>query len=152
MSLRETFTATLKDAMKAGDKPRVSAVRMITAALKDRDIEARGTGKGPIPDAEIASLLQKMIKQTQEALDIAEKAGRADLAEQARGEIGIIRSFLPRQMDAQETRAAVAAVIAETGASGVRDMGKVMAALKERHAGTMDFSRASPLVKELLGG
>src|SRR5829696_2875806 len=114
MSLRETFTATLKDAMKAGDKPRVSTVRMITAALKDRDIEARGTGKGPIPDAEISSLLQKMIKQTQESLEIAEKAGRTDLAEQARGEIAIIRSFLPRQMNAQETRAAVAAAIAET--------------------------------------
>jgi uncharacterized protein YqeY len=152
MSLRETFTATLKDAMKAGDKPRVSTVRMITAALKDRDIEARGTGKGPIPDAEISSLLQKMIKQTQEALDIADKAGRTDLAEQARGEIAIIRSFLPRQMDAQETRAAVAKAIAETGATGVRDMGKVMAALKERHAGSMDFGQASPLVKELLGG
>jgi uncharacterized protein len=152
MSLRETFTATLKDAMKAGDKPRVSTVRMITAALKDRDIEARGAGKGPIPDAEISSLLQKMIKQTQEALDIAEKAGRSDLAEQARGEIAIIRSFLPRQMDAQETRAAVAEAIAETGAAGVRDMGKVMAALRERHAGSMDFGKASPLVKELLGG
>jgi uncharacterized protein YqeY len=152
MSLRETFTATLKDAMKAGDKPRVSTVRMITAALKDRDIEARGTGKGPIPDAEISSLLQKMIKQTQESLEIAEKAGRTDLAEQARGEIAIIRSFLPRQMNAQETRAAVAAAIAETGATGVRDMGKVMSALKERHAGTMDFGQASPLVKELLGG
>jgi uncharacterized protein len=152
MSLRETFTATLKDAMKSGDKPRVSTVRMITAALKDRDIEARGSGKEPIPDAEISSLLQKMIKQTQEALDIAEKAGRTDLADQARTEIAIIRSFLPRQMDAQETRAAVAAAIAETGASGVRDMGKVMSALKERHAGTMDFGQASPVVKELLGG
>ncbi len=152
MSLRETFTATLKDAMKSGDKARVSTVRMITAALKDRDIEARGTGKGPIPDAEISSLLQKMIKQTQESLEVAETAGRTDLADQARTEIAIIRSFLPRQMDAQETRAAVAAVIAETGASGVRDMGKVMSALKERHAGSMDFGQASPVVKELLGG
>ena len=139
--------------MKAGDKPRVSTVRMITAALKDRDIEARGVGKGPIADAEILSLLQKMIKQTQESLDIAEKAGRADLAEQAQRARS--RSSAPscrRQMDAAETRAAVSAVIAETGASGVRDMGKVMAALKERHAGTMDFGKASPVVKELLGG
>lgn len=151
MSMRETFTSTMKDAMKTGDKARLSTVRMIAAALKDRDIEARGAGRDPIPDGDILSLLQKMIKQAQETVETAEKAQRPELAEQARVEIGILSSFLPRQMDADETRAAIASVIGETGAAGLRDMGKVMAALKDRHAGQMDFGRASPLVREMLG-
>jgi uncharacterized protein len=151
MSMRETFTSAMKDAMKAGDKPRLSAVRMIQATLKDRDIEARGQGKEPISDAEILSVIQKMIKQAQETLDTTDKAGRADLAGQARTEIEILSSFLPQQMDPAQTRAAIAAVIADTGAAGIKDMGKVMATLKERHAGQMDFGRAGPVVKELLG-
>ena len=150
--MRETFTETLKAAMRAGDKRRISTVRLIQAALKDRDIEARGQGKGPIPDAEISSLLQKMIKQTQESLDIAVKAGREDLAGQAREEIAILSEFLPRQMSEDEMRAAIKSAVAETGAAGVRDMGKVIGLLKERFAGQMDFGKASPLVKEALGG
>jgi uncharacterized protein len=152
MSLRESFTAAMKDAMKAGDKARLSTVRLIQAALKDRDIEARGEGQGPIPDSAILSLIQKMIKQTQESLDIAEKAGRQDLVDQAKAEIGILSGFLPKQMDEGEIRAAIGSAIAETSAAGVKDMGKVMAALKAKHAGSMDFGRASPMVKAMLGG
>jgi uncharacterized protein len=152
MSMRETLTATLKDAMKAGDRPRVSTVRLIQAALKDRDIEARGQGKGPIADAEIHSLIQKMIKQVQESHDIAAKAGRLDLADQARTELAILSSFLPQPLDEAETGAAVRAAIADSGASGVKDMGKVIALLKERHAGRLDFARVSLLVKAMLSG
>lgn len=149
--MRDLFTASLKDAMKTGDKRRVSTVRLITAALKDRDIEARGAGKEPLSSDEILALLQKMIRQRQESQTIYEQAGRAELAEQEKEEIAIISSFLPKQMDAEETRAAIAGVIAEIGASGLRDMGKVMGVLKERFPGKMDFGKASPLVKELLG-
>jgi uncharacterized protein len=152
MSLRESFTTAVKEAMKGGDKQRLSTVRLIQAALKDKDIEARGAGEGPIPDAAILTLLQKMIKQTQETLDTAEKAGRAELAEGARAEIAILSSFLPRQMDEAELKAAVDAAIAETGAGSVRDMGKVMAALKARHAGSMDVGKAGAVVKAALGG
>jgi len=152
MSLRDDFNNAVKEAMKAGDKPRLSVVRLITAALKDRDIAARGgEHDGRIPDGEILSMLQKMIKQAQESQETALNAGRAELAEQAKAEIEIISSFLPRQMDAEETKAAIAAVVAEIGASGMKDMGKVMAALKERFAGKMDFSKTGPLVKEALG-
>lgn len=149
--MRDLFTASLKDAMKTGDKRRVSTVRLITAALKDRDIEARGAGKEPLSSDEILALLQKMIRQRQESQTIYEQAGRAELAEQEKEEIAIISSFLPKQMDAEETRAAISGVIAEIGASGLRDMGKVMGVLKERFPGKMDFGKASPLVKELLG-
>jgi uncharacterized protein YqeY len=152
MSLRDSFTTSMKEAMKAGDKERLSTVRLIQAGLKDRDIEARGQGEGPISEAAILSMLQKMIKQAQESLDTAEKASRADLVAKARTEIDILSSFLPRQMDEAEMRAAVQAAIATTSAAGLRDMGKVMAELKAKHAGSMDFGRASPLVKELLGG
>jgi hypothetical protein len=152
MSLRESFSTAVKDAMKSGDKARLSVVRMIQAGLKDRDIEARGAGKDPIPDGEILSMLQKMIKQAQESQDTAQKAGRSDLSEQAKAEIAVLASFLPRQMDEAETRAAIAAVVAETGAAGIKDMGKVMAALKERFAGQMDFGKAGPLVKQALAG
>ena len=146
------FTTAMKEAMKAGDKPRLSTVRMIQAALKDKDIEARGQGEGPIPDAAILSLLQKMIKQTQESLDIAQKADRPELAEQARGEIAILSSFLPRQMDEAETRAAIAAAITETGAAGIRDMGKVMARAQGRACRDDGFRQGRPVVKALLGG
>ncbi|MDQ0472923.1 GatB/YqeY domain-containing protein [Labrys wisconsinensis] len=152
MSLRETLSAAVKESMKAGDKARLSVVRMIQAGLKDRDIEARGNGKDPIPDAEILAMLQKMIKQTQESQDLADKAGRADLVDQAKAEIVVLSSFLPRQMDEAETRAAIAAVVAETGAAGIKDMGKVIGVLKERFAGQMDFGKAGPLVKQALAG
>ena len=152
MSLRETLSTAVKDSMKSGDKARLSVVRMIQAGLKDRDIEARGNGKGPIPDADILAMLQKMIKQAQESQEMAEKASRSDLSDQAKAEIGVLSSFLPRQMDEAETRAAIAAIIAETGAAGMKDMGKVIAVLKERFAGQMDFGKAGPVVKEVLNG
>ena len=150
MSLRETFSTAVKDAMKSGDKARLSVVRMIQAGLKDRDIEARGAGKGQASDDEILALLQKMIKQRQESLAIYEQAGRSELAEQEREEAQIIASFLPKQLDEAETRAAIEAAIAKSGAASMKDMGKVIAALRAEYAGRMDFGKASALVKEML--
>jgi uncharacterized protein len=150
--LRDQINAALKDAMKAQDKRRVSTLRMINAAIKDRDIEARGAGKGPATDEELLSLLQKMIKQRQESLAIYEKAGRADLATQEREEIEICSSYLPKQMSETESRAAIEALVKELGAGGMKDMGRVMAALKERHSGQMDFAQASGMVKGILAG
>lgn len=150
--MRDQFTQALKDAMKGGDKRAVSTVRMIQAGLKDRDIEARGQGKGPISDDEILGFLQKMIKQRQESQKIYEDAGRDELATQEREEIAIIAAFLPKQMDEAEATAAIRTVITDTGAAGIKDMGKVMAALKERFAGQMDFAKASGQVKALLTG
>lgn len=149
--LRDRFTSDLKEAMKGGDKPRLGTIRMMQAALKDKDIEARGAGKGPISDDEILQLLQKMVKQRQESAKMYGEGGRPELADQENAEIAIISAYLPKQMDEAEARAAIAAVIAETGAAGVKDMGKVMGELKARYAGQMDFGKASPLVKQLLG-
>lgn len=149
--MREDFTTSLKEAMKAGDKRRISTVRLITAALKDRDIEARGAGKDPLSDDEILGLLQKMIKQRQESAELYDKGGRPELASQEREEIAVITSFLPKQMSEDEIKAAVAAAVKDTGASSMKDMGRVMAALKERHAGKMDFAKAGGLVKAQLG-
>jgi uncharacterized protein YqeY len=150
--LRDQFNNALKEAMKGGDKRRVSCLRMVNSALKDRDIAARGEGKPPLTDEEILGLLQKMTKQRQESLEIYEKAGRTDLATQEREEIEIIASYMPKQMSEAEARAAIGAIIKETGAAGMKDMGKVMAAVKERHAGKMDVAKASGLVKSLLAG
>ena len=124
---------------------------MITAALKDRDIEARGQGKEPLSDDDILGLLQKMVKQRQESLTIYEQAGRTELATQEREEIEIIMGFMPKQMDEAEMTAAIKTIIAETGAASVKDMGKVMAVMKERYAGQMDFAKASGAVKGVLG-
>jgi len=150
MALRENFTELMKAAMKAGDKRRTGTLRMITAALKDRDIEARGQGKEPLSDDDILGLLQKMVKQRQESLTIYEQAGRTELATQEREEIEIIMGFMPKQMDEAEMTAAIKTIIAETGAASVKDMGKVMAVMKERYAGQMDFAKASGAVKGLL--
>ena len=150
MSLRDDFTASLKEAMKAGDKLKTSTLRLITSALKDRDIEARGSGK-TLSEDDILALLQKMVKQRQESLKIYTEAGRTDLAEQEQGEIAIIQSFLPQQMDAEAVSSAIDSVIAETGAASIKDMGKVMAVLKERFAGRMDFGAASGAIKSKLG-
>ncbi|WP_041368778.1 GatB/YqeY domain-containing protein [Methylocella silvestris] len=147
--MREDFTSELKVAMKAGDKVRVGAIRMITAALKDKDIEARGLGK-TVSDDDILALLQKMVKSRQESLEIYEKAGRDDLAQQESGEIAVIRSFLPEPLDDSAVEAAIAAAIAETGAASIKDMGKVVAALKAKYAGRMDFAKASAGVKAKL--
>lgn len=148
--MRERFTSDLKAAMKAGDKRRVDTIRMITAALKDKDIEARTQSK-PVGDEDILALLQKMVKSRQESLDIYEKAGRAELAQQEREEIEIIKSFLPQQLSSDDVDIAVAEAIAETGAVAVKDMGKVIANLKGKYAGRMDFSAVSALVKAKLG-
>lgn len=150
--MRDAFNAALKDAMRAGDKRRVSTVRLITSALKDRDIEARGAGRGPLTDEEILGLLQKMVKQRQESLKIYEDNNREDLAAQEREEIAIILGFMPQQMDEAAVAAAIADAVAATGASGMKDMGKVMAALKEKFAGRMDFGKASAAIKAKLAG
>jgi uncharacterized protein YqeY len=148
--MRERFTGAMKEAMKAGDKRKLSTVRLIQAALKDKDIEARGAGKGQASDEEILALLQKMIKQRQESIAIYEQNNRPELAQQEKEEAEVIASFLPQQMDAAETRAAIEAAIAETGAASMKDMGKVIGALRSKYAGRMDFGKASGLVKELL--
>ena len=139
--MREQFTEALKESMKAGEKRRVSTIRMITSALKDRDIEQRGQGKPPLTDEEILGLLQKMVKQRQESLAIYEQAGRTDLASQESEEIQIIMGFMPAQLDEAAVKAAIADAIEASAASSVKDMGKVMAFLKERYAGQMDFGR-----------
>ena len=148
--MREKFSSELKLAMKAGEKRRVGTIRMIMAALKDKDIEARGQGK-TVSDENILALLQKMTKSRKESQEIYEKAGRADLATQESEEIAIIQSFLPSQMSQAEVEQAIAAAIAETGATSIKDMGKVVGALKGKHAGRMDFAKASALVKRMLG-
>jgi len=148
--MRERFMTEMKEAMKAGDKRKLGTVRLIQAALKDKDIEARGAGKGQATDEEILGLLQKMIKQRQESLAIYEQNNRPELAQQEREEAEVIASFLPKQMDDAETRAAIEAAIAETGAASMKDMGKVVAALRGKYAGRMDFAKASALVKDML--
>lgn len=149
--LRERFTDTLKTAMKDKDQRRVSAVRLIIAKLKERDIEARAKGNSAgIADTEIQQMLQGMIKQRRESIELYQKGGREELAQQEREEIAVIESFLPQQMDEAAMETAIKAVIAELGATSAKDMGRVVGALKERHAGSMDFSKASPIAKRLL--
>ncbi len=148
--LRDDINAALKQAMKAHDERRVSTLRLVNSALKNADIEARGHGKGPLTDEELLGLLQKMIKQRQESVELYEKGGRPELAQNEREEITIISAYLPKQMSEAEAQAAIAAVIKDVGAASMKDMGKVMTALKERHAGELDFSKASGLVKGLL--
>jgi uncharacterized protein YqeY len=149
--LRDEISAQMKDAMKAGDKTRVGALRLIMAALKDREIEARGSGAALTPADEMA-LLAKMVKTRQESLGIYEQAGRVDLAEQERAEIAVINEFLPKQLDEAAVKAAAAAAIAEVGATSIKDMGKVVGALKAKYPGQMDFAKASAIVKGLLTG
>jgi uncharacterized protein len=149
VSLRDSVSAQMKEAMKAGDKIRVGALRLIMSALKDREIEARGAGK-IVSRADELALLTKMAKTRQESLVIYRDNGREDLAAQEGAEIAVINEFLPRQMDEAAVAEAARAAIAETGASSVRDMGKVVAALKEKYPGQMDFAKASAVVKGLL--
>ncbi len=149
--MREQLTSELKVAMKAGQKRRVDTIRMINAALKDRDIEARGQGKS-VSDDDILALLQKLVKSRQESAEIYEKAGRTDLSTQEREEIAIIQSFLPQPLSAAEVEAAVEAAIAETGAASIKDMGKVVGVLKSKYAGRFDVAKASGMVKAKLGG
>jgi len=149
--MRETITAALKTATKEQDKRRVSTLRLVSAAIKDRDIAARTAGKGEATDAELLELFAKMIKQREESEKIYRDAGRAELAQQEAEEIAIIREFLPKQLSEADMQKAIADAIVEAGATSVKDMGKVMAALKSRYAGRMDFAKASAAVKAKLG-
>ena len=148
--MREKFTSDLNEAMKAGERRRVDTIRLITSAIKDKEIEARGLGK-TIGDEDILSLLQKMVKSRQESLGIFETAGREDLALIEREEIAIIAAYLPQQLDEAAVKAAITAAISETGASSIKDMGKVIAVLKAKYSGQMDFGKASALVKGMIG-
>jgi hypothetical protein len=149
--MRDNITQDLKAAMKAGDRATVDALRLINAALKDKDIEARGAGK-TLSEDDILALLQKMIKSRQESLDIYEKAGRQDLADKEKSEIAVISAYLPQQLSEAEVAEAVKAAIAEAGATSIKDMGKVVAALKAKYTGRMDFGKASAAVKAALNG
>jgi len=148
--MREKINADLKEAMKAGDKDRVGTLRLINAAIKSADIDARPSGKDKIDDAGILTVLAKMIKQRRDSIEQFVAGGRQELADKEAAEIKVIEAYLPKQMDAAEAKAAIAAIIKEVGAAGQKDMGKVMAALKARFAGQMDFGKASAAVKELL--
>ena len=149
IALRDEVAAKMKDAMKSGEKVRVGALRLVMAALKDREIEARGVGK-IVSRADELALLTKMLKTRQETLAIYQQAGRTDLADQESAEIAVIGEFLPTQMGEAEVMAAAKAAIASTGAASLKDMGKVVAALKEGYPGQMDFAKASAVVKALL--
>ena len=149
--MRESIGEALKEAMRARDQARTGTLRMISAAIKDRDIEARGKGKGAAADEDIFAALAKMIRQREESAKMYADGGRPELADKERAEIEVIRGFMPRQMSEDEVREAAQAAITETGATSPRDMGWVMAVLKERHAGQIDFGNASATVKTLLG-
>ena len=148
--LRDQLAAALKDAMKSKNAERLSTVRLIQAAIKDRDIAHRGAGKEEASDDEILQILAKMVKQRDESAKIYEENARPELAAKERAEITVLQDFLPKQLSDAEVRGNIAAIIAEIGAAGPKDMGKVMAVLKERYAGQMDFSKASGAVKEQL--
>ena len=150
--LRDDINNAVKEAMKAKDERKLSTLRMVNSTIKNADIEARGQGKPPLSDEALLSVLQKMIKQRQEAVELYDKGGRAELAAQEREEIAIISSYLPKQMSEADVKAAITAAIAETGAAGIKDMGKVIAALKAQYTGQMDFAKASGLVKAALNG
>ena len=150
--LRQAFTDRLKEAMKAKDSRTISTVRMIIAGLKERDVAARGHGNAEgISEDEIRQMLQAMIKQRRESIALYEKGNRADLVQQELDEIAVIESFLPRQLDEGQIEAAAIAAINETGATKPSDMGKVMAVLRERHAGVIDLGKAGAIVRRRLG-
>jgi len=149
--LRDTIKAAQVSAMKAGDKPRTAAVRLILAKIKDRDIELR-TGKGPENDDDlVVEVLQKMAKQRRESIEMYESGGRQELADQEKGELAVIEEFLPAQMSDEDVLAAIAAIKAEIGAESLKDMGKVMGALKAKHGSVIDMGKAGGLVKASFG-
>jgi len=148
--IRDTIKTATVTAMKAGDKARTHALRLIGAKIKDRDIELRTASQKPEDDALVVEVLMKMAKQRRESIEMFEGGGRTELAEQEKAELAVIEEFLPQQMSEDETREAIAAIKAELGAESVKDMGKVMAELKARHATSLDMSKASGLVKEAL--
>ena len=148
--MREIIAQALKDAIKAHDKRRISTLRLIQAAIQDRDIAHRGAGKDPVSDEEIMQILAKMVQQREDSAKAFEEGNRLELAAQEREEIAIIQGFLPRQLGEDDVKQACQQVIDEVGADGLRDMGRCMAALKERFAGQMDFGKASSIVKTML--
>lgn len=148
--MRERFSSALKTALKAQDKRRISTIRLIQAAVTDRDIANRGAGKDPVGDEEIMQILAKMTKQREESAKIFEEGNRLELAEQEREEIGVIRSFLPEQLGEEQVKQACAQVVSEVNGEGLRDMGRCMNALKEKFPGRMDFGKASGIVKTML--
>jgi uncharacterized protein len=150
--LREEINSALKTAMKARDELRVSTLRLIKAAINNAEIEAEMRGRTTLKEDEVVALLQKMIKQRRESVEIYEKGGRMELADKERGEIEIIGAYLPEQLSEAEVKAAIAETIAKLGAQGIKDMGRVMAALKQAYPGKMDFSKSGPWVKEALAG
>jgi uncharacterized protein YqeY len=152
MTMRDRLQAAMKDAMRAKEAARLSTLRLINAAIKDRDIAVRGDGQDQgVSDAEILGILGKMVKQRQESARAYEEGGRLELAEKEIAEIGVIEEFLPRQLDAAEVTAAISEAISEAGATSIRDMGKVMAVLKGRYTGQMDFGAVGPRIKDMLG-
>jgi uncharacterized protein YqeY len=148
--LRDAINNAVKDAMRAKNERALSTLRMVNSTIKNADIEARGQGKPPLSDGDLLGVLQKMIKQRQESVELYNKGGRAELAAQERGEMEIIRTFLPTQLDDAAIQAAAREAIAATGAASQKDMGKVIGALKQKYAGQMDFAKASAVVKGLL--
>ncbi len=153
-SIRDHIGALLKQAMKDKDRTRLSTLRLISAAIKDKDIEARAAAgdEGQVGDTEVLAILSRMVKQRQDSAQAYEEGGRIDLAENERSEILIIEEFLPQQLSPEEVASAVDAQIAEIGASGIRDMGRVMGALKAKYTGQMDFAAVGPIVKSRLCG
>ena len=149
--LRDSIKAAQVAAMKAGDKPRLAAVRLILAKLKDRDIELRTATTAPDDDTTVVEVLQKMVKQRRESITLYEQGGRQELADAEAAELAVIEEFLPQQLSEDDTRAAIESIKAELGATSVKDMGKVMAELKSRHGSELDMSKASALVKAALG-
>ncbi|MBO4285375.1 MAG: GatB/YqeY domain-containing protein [Alphaproteobacteria bacterium] len=148
--LREDIQNALKSAMKEQDMPKVNAVRMIVAGIKEKDVDARGKGKKQAEDADLLSMMQTMIKQRRESIEMFIKGGRCELAQKEENEIKIIEGFLPKQLSQSEVQEAIKAAIAQTGAQSIKDMGKVMAALREKYAGQMDFAAASGVIKSML--
>ncbi len=152
MTLREQFTDQMKASMKAGTADRTSTLRMIMARLKDVDIASRPKGIDKVPDEDILGMLRGMVKSRRESVELYTKGNRPELAAKEEAEIAVIESFLPRQMDTAAMEQAVADAVAETGAVSIKDMGKVMAALKSKHAASLDMAKAGPMVKARLGG
>ena len=150
--LRDDINNAVKDAMRAKDERKLSTLRMVNSTIKNADIEARGQGKPALTDDDVLGVLQKMIKQRHESAELYEKGGRADLVAQEREEIAIIEKYLPKQLTDQEIHDTILALVKETGASAMKDMGRVMAAIKERYAGKLDVGKASAAVKKLLSG
>ena len=152
MDMRTRLSDALKDAMRAKEADRLSTLRLINAALKDRDIALRGEGNDVgVSEADILAILGRMVKQRQESIRLYDEGGRPELADKERAEIAVIEEFLPRQLDGDETEAAIGAAIAEVGAASIRDMGKVMAVLKAKYTGQMDFGAVGPVIKARLG-